>query len=109
MDQIPDILYADQDLTTWVIVGASRGIGLEFVRQLLVRGEKIIATVREPFANHASALWGQAGSDSGRCKMFVCDILSEASIIVCLLNLGSSLSLMRLIEFRDRTYDDTKS
>ena len=83
MNQIPDVLYADQDFTTWLIVGASRGIGLEFVRQLLNRSERIIATVREPWASHASGLWGQAGSDHGRCQMYVCDILSEDSIIVC--------------------------
>lgn len=82
MNQIPDILYADQDFTTWLILGASRGIGLEFVRQLLARGERIIATVREPWASHASALWGQAGSDHGRCQMYICDILSEDSIVV---------------------------
>ena len=83
MNQIPDILYADQDCTTWLIVGASRGIGLEFVRQLLARHERIIATAREPFAAHASALWGQAGSDHGRCQMYIVDILSEESIVVC--------------------------
>jgi hypothetical protein len=82
MNQIPDILYADQDFTTWLILGASRGIGLEFVRQLLQRGERIVATVREPRAEHASQLWGQAGSDHGRCQMYVCDILSEQSIMV---------------------------
>ena len=101
MNQIPDILYADEgekswflkswlasltphtDFTTWLIVGASRGIGLEFVRQLLAREERIIATVREPWASHASGLWGQAGSDHGRCQMFLVDILSEDSIVVC--------------------------
>lgn len=82
MNQISDVLYSDQDRTTWLIVGASRGIGLEFVRQLLAREERIFATVREPYANHASALWGQAGSDHGRCQMFLCDVLSEASIVV---------------------------
>lgn len=85
MNQIPDVLYADRDSTTWLILGASRGIGLEFVRQLLQRGERIIATVREPYAAHASALWGQAGSDHGRCQMYTCDVLSEDSIIVRLL------------------------
>jgi short-subunit dehydrogenase len=83
MNQIPSILYADEDFTTWLILGASRGIGLEFVRQLLARDDRIIATVREPFAAHASQLWGQAGSDHGRCQMYICDILSEQSIEVC--------------------------
>ncbi|KAH7075561.1 hypothetical protein BKA63DRAFT_300412 [Paraphoma chrysanthemicola] len=80
MNQIPSILYADEDFTTWLILGASRGIGLEFVKQLLAKDERIIATVREPFAGHASQLWGQAGSDHGRCQMYTCDVLSEQSI-----------------------------
>jgi hypothetical protein len=83
MNQIPDVLYADQDSRTWLIVGASRGIGLEFVRQLMLRNERIIATVREPWASHASGLWGEAGNDHGRCQMYICDILSEESIVVC--------------------------
>jgi NAD(P)-dependent dehydrogenase (short-subunit alcohol dehydrogenase family) len=82
MNRIPDILYADREVTTWVIIGASRGIGLEFVRQLLARGERIIATVREPYANHASALWGVSGSDHGMAQMYICDIISEQSIVV---------------------------
>lgn len=64
MNQIPDYLYADKENKTWLILGASRGIGLEFVRQLLARGDRIIATVRETFAAHASALWGEAGNVS---------------------------------------------
>jgi short chain dehydrogenase len=82
MDLISDILYEDPDRKTWLIVGASRGIGLEFVRQLLNRGDRVIATVRQLYAGHAAALWGEAGADSGRCTMFICDILSEESIIV---------------------------
>ena len=62
MNQIPEILYgAAKERTTWVIIGASRGIGLEFVRQLLAREERIIATVRETNAAHASGLWSQVG------------------------------------------------
>jgi short-subunit dehydrogenase len=81
-DQIPDVLFSDPDRKTWLIVGASRGIGLEFVRQLLLRGERILATVRQPFSEHASQLWSQAGGDHGKCRMFICDVLSEASITV---------------------------
>lgn len=89
MNLIPDVLFSGEDRKTWLIVGASRGIGLEFVRQLLNRGDRIIATVRQTFASHASALWGQAGSDSGRCQMFICDVLSEKSIIVRILFVGN--------------------
>lgn len=100
MNQIPDILYANEDFTTWLILGASRGIGLEFVRQLLAKDERIIATVREPFAAHASQLWGQAGSDHGRCQMHICDILSEQSIEVCplILLLSSPLQLCKWVD-----------
>ena len=34
-------------MARWVIVGASRGIGLEMVRQLCARGEEVIAAVRK--------------------------------------------------------------
>lgn len=33
---------------TWLITGASRGIGLELARQLSARGDRVIAAVREP-------------------------------------------------------------
>ena len=33
-------------MARWVIVGASRGIGLEMVRQLCARGEEVVAAVR---------------------------------------------------------------
>ena len=82
MNQIPDVLYGGQERTTWVIIGASRGIGLEFVRQLMGREERIFATVRDLQAFHASSLWAQAGSDHGRCRMLTCDVLSEQSINV---------------------------
>ncbi|MEZ5977482.1 MAG: SDR family oxidoreductase [Planctomycetota bacterium] len=33
---------------TWIVTGANRGIGLEFVRRLVERGEDVIATARDP-------------------------------------------------------------
>ena len=65
----------------WIIVGASRGIGLEFVRQLLLRGDRVYAVIRDP-AN-ASQLWALAGSaPMANCELMECDIANEASILV---------------------------
>ncbi len=35
-------------MALWVVVGASRGIGLEMARQLHERGEQVVATTRQP-------------------------------------------------------------
>lgn len=90
---IPAILYnqnnpngltqpSPHQMKTWLIVGASRGLGLEFVRQLLARGDRVFATVRNTLAQHASALWAVVGADHGLCQMLECDILSEGSVDV---------------------------
>lgn len=34
--------------TTYLVTGASRGLGFEFARQLLARGNRVMATVRDP-------------------------------------------------------------
>ena len=62
----------------WIIVGASRGIGLEFVRQLLLGGHRVYAVIRDP-AN-ASHLWSLAGSGSAKCELLQCDVTNEQSI-----------------------------
>lgn len=61
--------------STWLIVGASRGIGHEFVEQLLARGDKVIATVRRD----AQAFWPDK-RDS--CHVIICDVTEESSINV---------------------------
>lgn len=115
MNRIPDALYGP-GRETWLIVGASRGIGLEFVRQLLQSDARIFATVRDipssssasptaasttapilpphPATNHnnASSLWTLIGSDHGKCQMLTCDVLSESSICACISALTTSLS-----------------
>lgn len=75
---------------TWAVVGASRGIGKEFVSQLLVRGDHVIATVRKPSLEETRSLWAK----HERCAVYDCDMLSEPSIDVCF-----SYHLHRLLLF----------
>jgi hypothetical protein len=67
---------------TYLIVGASRGIGLEFVRQLLARGDQVIAAVRDPYK--ANQLWQLSASSPrpGACVIHQCDVTREDSIDV---------------------------
>ena len=68
-------------MATWIIVGASRGIGLEWVRQLLAGGNHVIATIRDPAK--ASQLWALAGAaERGSCQLLECDVTQESSIVV---------------------------
>ncbi len=76
------------DDKTWVIVGASRGIGLELVKQLLEAGHQVVAAVRNLSA--APKLFELIASQKveDRCIVEQCDVSSDESIIV-------SLSLIR--------------
>ncbi|RMZ25599.1 hypothetical protein D0859_10347 [Hortaea werneckii] len=67
---------------TWLIVGASRGIGHEFVRQLLIRGEKVYATVRDPSREHQSSFWTGHEDVDPPCTALSCDVLNEQSLLV---------------------------
>lgn len=65
---------------TWLIVGASRGIGLEFVQQILARGDQVIATQR----SSGSALEAIAKDAPSRSWILTCDVSRKESIDVCL-------------------------
>ena len=57
---------------TTVVTGANRGIGLEFTRQLLARGERVIATCRRP--GKATELNTLAGAYPGRLRVLPLDV-----------------------------------
>ena len=73
---------------TWLIVGASRGIGLEFATQLLDQGHIVIATARAPASappvdclGNGSKLYSLTGTRNGRnLTILECDVSDEESI-----------------------------
>ncbi len=60
-----------------LVTGANRGIGLEFTRQLLQRGDHVIATARKP--GQAHALDTLAGEHPGRLKIVPLNVAEAAS------------------------------
>ena len=60
-----------------LVTGANRGLGLEFVRQLLARGEHVVATCRHP--GKATALNTLAGEHPGRLHVLPLDVASGKS------------------------------
>ncbi|TVY24375.1 putative oxidoreductase [Lachnellula hyalina] len=63
---------------TWLVVGASRGIGLEFTTQLLLRGETVIATKRSA----SESLDALLETPNGKKNLTVlrCEVRYETSI-----------------------------
>ena len=60
-----------------LVTGANRGLGLEFVRQLLARGDHVIADCRHP--GKASDLNRLAGDHPGRLHVLPLDVADEKS------------------------------
>jgi NAD(P)-dependent dehydrogenase (short-subunit alcohol dehydrogenase family) len=65
-------------MTTILITGASRGIGLEFVRQYVEEGATIIATCREPAK--AKELNAVAQASGGKVRTMPLDVAKPDSI-----------------------------
>jgi len=61
-----------------LVTGANRGIGLEFVRQLLARGERVFAACRQP--GRALKLTELAAAYPGRLSVLPLDLNKERSI-----------------------------
>lgn len=70
----------DKDKSTAFIQGASRGIGLEFVRQLLDRdtGWRVFASCRNPA--RAGALAALAAAHPGRLEVLEVDVTREGTV-----------------------------
>ena len=60
-----------------LVTGANRGLGLEFVRQRLARGDHVVATARHP--GRATALNALAGEHPGRLHVLPLDVASGKS------------------------------
>ncbi len=65
-------------MTRYLITGANRGLGLEFVRQLLARGDSVVACCREP--ESAKALQELAGEAGDRLLVRELDVTDPAAI-----------------------------
>ncbi|GAB2627552.1 SDR family oxidoreductase [Novilysobacter erysipheiresistens] len=60
-----------------LVTGANRGLGLEFVHQLLARGDRVIATCRQP--GRAHALNQLVGEHPGRLHLLPLDVAAPKS------------------------------
>ena len=61
-----------------LVTGANRGLGLEFVRQLLARGDRVVATCRQP--GKATALNALVGEHPGRLHVLPLDVSDPRAI-----------------------------
>lgn len=61
-----------------LVTGANRGLGLEFVRQLLARGDRVVATCRHP--GKATALNALVGEHPGRLHLLPLDVADPRAI-----------------------------
>ncbi len=65
-------------MATVLITGTNRGIGLEFVKQYLQRGDTVLATCRDP--SSAGAIADLATGES-KLQLFALDVTSEQSMV----------------------------
>ena len=79
----------------YAITGASRGLGLEFVRQLLNRGDSIDAGVRSPAESRQ--LQGLAQDSRGRLRVHTLDVSNPRSVAAFAAEVGQGQPLDVLI------------
>ena len=78
-----------------VVTGAGRGLGLEFVKQLLPRAECLIATARNPEA--AQEVQELARNSAGILKIVQLDLSDEESIQRAIEEIGKLVSSLDLL------------
>lgn len=64
-------------MSRYIVTGTSRGIGLEFVKQLLAQGHDVVATARDP---QAAPVLDQLQQANSRLSLLPLDISDESSI-----------------------------
>ena len=102
-----------------LVTGANRGLGLEFTRQLLARGARVVAACRQP--GRALKLTELAAAHPGRLSVLPLDLNKERSIAglahetgmltdaldVLINNAGVLVSGERYGELEAKTFTDT--
>jgi NAD(P)-dependent dehydrogenase (short-subunit alcohol dehydrogenase family) len=102
-----------------LVTGANRGLGLEFTRQLLARGTRVVAACRQP--GRALKLTELAAAHPGRLSVLPLDLNKERSIVglahetgmlidaldVLINNAGVLVSGERYGELEAKTFTDT--
>lgn len=81
---------------TALVTGASRGLGLEFVRQLLARGDAVVATCRRPA--EAPELIALGNDQPSRLRVLPLDVTDAPSRAALLEALGAGASLDLLVQ-----------
>ena len=74
-------------MATVLVIGANRGIGLEFVKQYLARGDHVIATCRD--VSSADDL-NQLQADNDNLSVLTLDVASDESLLAFPQQLGDS-------------------
>ncbi|MBC7805723.1 MAG: SDR family oxidoreductase [Akkermansiaceae bacterium] len=78
-----------------MITGANRGIGLEFARQFLERGDSVFAGCRVP--GDANELWGLSSRFPGRLSVVTLDVADENCIAAARADVGETMDTLDLL------------
>src|SRR5690242_13976149 len=83
------------DMRRVVVTGANRGLGFEFVRQLLAAGDEVVAAVRQP--KTADSLHKLVSASGGRGSVVRLDVADPASINAGALHIGERFAAVDLL------------